>query len=77
MKSQQLATRIYVAHVAGLMTLLQRLNTPIESGFFIDPALANWSHVSTIESFTRTVRDICDMTFCEGKYTHHSQRRKP
>jgi len=68
MHSQQLATRIYTAHVTGLKTMLKRLHAPVSNKFFIDPAKANWSHVNTIESFTKTVRDIYDMTFNEGKY---------
>ena len=68
MNSQQQATKIYAAHVIGIEAMLKRLNVPAESDFFIEPVKANWSHVNTIESFTKTVRDICDMTFNEGKY---------
>lgn len=70
MKSQHLATRIYAAHVHGIEAMLKRLHTPVERDFFIEPVKANWSHVNTIESFTKTVRDICDMTFNEGKYAN-------
>lgn len=71
MKSQQQATRIYAAHVIGIEAMLQRLHVPAESGFFIDPAKVSWSHVHTIEDFTKTVREICDLTFNEGKYAKH------
>ena len=75
MNSQQLATKIYAAHALGLEAMLERLNAPAESDFFINPAKANWSHVNTIESLTITVKDICDMTFNEGKYATYQPRR--
>jgi mannose/cellobiose epimerase-like protein (N-acyl-D-glucosamine 2-epimerase family) len=71
MKSQVQATKIYAAHVAGLNAMFERLHASVGDDLFSDPAKVTWPQVEAITQLTRTVRDICDMTFHEGKYSTH------
>ena len=71
MRNKPQASKIYAAYMALLNGMFERLNAPVGGDLFIDPAEATWPHVEAITSLTSTVRDICDMTFHEGKYATH------